>query len=175
MAKPSKSRFVVYAALTGNLLIALSKFVAAALSGSSAMWSEGVHSTVDTINEVLLLYGMNRAATPPDRAHPFGHGRELYFWSFVVALLVLALGAGISFYEGLIHLRNPEPLTNARLSYIVLGVSFVFEAVSCGVAVKGIGARKGRFGYFEAFRRSKDPSDFTELLTDAAEIGRAHV
>lgn len=112
MGHQAQSRLVVYAALTGNLLIALSKFVAAALSGSSAMWSEGVHSTVDAVNEVLLLHGMNRAATPPYRAHPFGYGRELYFWSFVVALLVLALGAGVSCIEGILELRHPVPHTD---------------------------------------------------------------
>lgn len=112
MGHQAQSRLVVYAALTGNLLIALSKFVAAALSGSSAMWSEGVPSTVDAVNEVLLLHGMNRAATPPDRAHPFGYGRELYFWSFVVALLVLALGAGVSCIEGILELRHPVPHTD---------------------------------------------------------------
>lgn len=168
MARGYGSRTIVVVSLTGDLLIAIAKFIAGALSGSSAMLSEGVHSLVDTVNSALLLYGLRRAKLPPDPEHPFGHGRELYFWSFMVALLVLALGAGVSFYEGLIHLRRPEPLTSAALSYTVLAVSFVFEVVSCSVAVKGIGARKGRLGYFEAFRRSKDPSDFTELLTDGA-------
>jgi cation diffusion facilitator family transporter len=168
MAHPYGSRTIVVVSLVGDLLIAIAKFIAGALAGSSAMLSEGVHSLVDTVNSALLLYGLHRATLPPDPDHPFGHGRELYFWSFVVALLVLALGSGVSFYEGLIHLRRPEPLTDARLSYIVLAVSFVFEAISWGVAVRGIGARKGRLGYFEAFKRSKDPSDFTELLTDSA-------
>jgi len=107
MADRPRSRLVVYAALAGNLAIALTKFVAAGVTGSSAMLSEGVHSLVDTINEVLLLYGMKRAARPRDAAHPFGYGRELYFWSFVVALLVLALGAGVSIYEGILHLLQP--------------------------------------------------------------------
>lgn len=168
MTRDYGSHTIVVVSLVGDLLIAISKFVAGALAGSSAMLSEGVHSLVDTVNSVLLLYGLHRARLPPDPEHPFGHGRELYFWSFVVALLVLALGAGMSFYEGLIHLRKPEPLADARLSYIVLTVSFAFEVVSWSVAMKGIGARKGRLGYLEAFRRSKDPSDFTELLTDSA-------
>lgn len=168
MASDYGSRTIVVVSLIGDLLIAVAKFIAGALAGSSAMLSEGVHSLVDTVNSALLLYGLHRARQPPDPRHPFGHGRELYFWSFVVALLVLALGAGISFYEGLIHLRRPDRLTDARLSYIVLAVSFVFEIISWAVAMKGIGARKGRLGYFEAFRRSKDPSDFTELLTDSA-------
>lgn len=168
MASEFGSRTIVIVSLLGDLLIAIAKFIAGALGGSSAMLSEGVHSLVDTANSGLLLYGIHRARQPPDAEHPFGHGRELYFWSFMVALLVLALGAGVSFYEGLIHLRKPEPLTDARLSYLVLAVSFVFEVISLGVAIKGIGARKGRISYLEAFRRSKDPSDFTELLTDSA-------
>ncbi|MGN6313665.1 MAG: cation diffusion facilitator family transporter [Rhodanobacteraceae bacterium] len=168
MARGYGSHTIVVVSLLGDLLIAIAKFIAGALAGSSAMLSEGVHSLVDTVNSALLLYGLHRAQQPPDPQHPFGHGRELYFWSFVVALLVLALGAGISFYEGLIHLRRPDRLVDARLSYIVLAVSFVFEIISWAVAMKGIGARKGRLGYFEAFRRSKDPSDFTELLTDSA-------
>lgn len=168
MARGYGPHTIVVVSLAGDLLIAISKFIAGGISGSSAMLSEGVHSLVDTVNSGLLLYGLHRAKQPPDPKHPFGHGRELYFWSFMVALLVLALGAGVSFYEGLVHLRRPEPLTDARLSYIVLAVSFVFEVISCAVAMKGIGARKGRISYFEAFRRSKDLSDFTELLTDSA-------
>ncbi|HAV70967.1 MAG TPA: cation transporter, partial [Stenotrophomonas sp.] len=112
MAKPTGSRLVIYAALAGNLAIAIAKFVAAGISGSSAMLSEGVHSLVDTINELLLLYGLRRAEQKPDTLHPFGHGRELYFWSFIVALLVFAAGAGVSAYEGIQHIRNPEPATN---------------------------------------------------------------
>ena len=106
----SASHKVVYVALGGNLMIAIAKFVAAGLSGSSAMLSEGVHSLVDTVNEVLLLYGLRRAGKPPDRSHPFGYGRELYFWSFIVALMVFALGAGVSFYEGVVHLLTPQPM-----------------------------------------------------------------
>jgi cation diffusion facilitator family transporter len=170
MASQSKSRFVVYAALTGNLLIALSKFVAAALSGSSAMWSEGVHSTVDTINEVLLLHGLNRAGKPPDRAHPFGHGRELYFWSFVVAVLVLALGAGVSCIEGIVELRHPTPHTDLWLNYIVLAIAAVFEGTSWTIALREFRARKGKLGYFQAFRQSKDPTTFTVLLEDSAAL-----
>jgi cation diffusion facilitator family transporter len=168
MAQGFGSHTIVVVSLLGDLLIAIAKFIAGALGGSSAMLSEGVHSLVDTANSGLLLYGLHRARKPPDPEHPFGHGRELYFWSFMVALLVLALGAGVSFYEGLIHLRKPDSLTDARLSYIVLAVSFMFEVVSLGVAIKGIGAHKGRISYLEAFRRSKDPSGFTELLTNCA-------
>ncbi|HAI47707.1 MAG TPA: cation transporter, partial [Stenotrophomonas sp.] len=168
MAKPTGSRLVIYAALAGNLCIAIAKFVAAGLSGSSAMLSEGVHSLVDTINELLLLYGLRRAEKKPDTVHPFGYGRELYFWSFIVALLVFAAGAGVSAYEGIQHIRHPEPATNHGLSYTVLGVSLLFEGTSWYIALREFRRSKGRMGYFEAFRRSKDPSTFTVLLEDSA-------
>jgi cation diffusion facilitator family transporter len=170
MSTASGSSVVVYVALGGNLLIAVSKFVAAAFSGSSAMLSEGVHSLVDTVNEVLLLYGLYRAKAPPDDAHPFGHGRELYFWSFIVALLVLALGAGVSFYEGIAHIRQPEAITNPAVNYIVLAVSVIFEGTSWVIALREFRAHKGKLGYFEAFRQSKDPSTFTVLLEDSAAL-----
>jgi cation diffusion facilitator family transporter len=166
----SASHKVVYVALGGNLMIAIAKFVAAGLSGSSAMLSEGVHSLVDTVNEVLLLYGLHRAGKPPDRSHPFGYGRELYFWSFIVALLVLAAGAGVSFYEGVMHIREPEAIKRPWINYAVLGVSFLFEGTSWLVALREFRARKGKLGYFEAFRLSKDPSTFTVLLEDSAAL-----
>ncbi|KQZ71296.1 cation transporter [Rhodanobacter sp. Root561] len=161
---------MVLVALGGNLMIAIAKFVAAGITGSSAMLSEGVHSLVDTVNELLLLYGLRRAARPPDRTHPFGYGRELYFWSFIVALLVLAMGAGVSFYEGVMHIRQPEPVARPLMNYLVLAVSFVFEGSSWWVALREFRARKGRLGYFEAFRLSKDPATFTVLLEDSAAL-----
>lgn len=170
MATQHGSKRVIYAALIGNLLIAVTKFVAAFFTGSSAMLSEGVHSLVDTGNGGLLLFGLNRAARPADRSHPFGHGREIYFWSFVVALLVFALGAGVSFYEGVIHILDPEPATNPLVNYIVLGLSIVFEGSSWFIALKAFRASKGDMGYFEAVRRSKDPSVFTVLFEDTAAL-----
>ncbi len=170
MATSSGSRLVVVAALVGNLAIAIAKFIAAWLSGSSAMLSEGVHSLVDTSNEVLLLYGLHRAGQKPDATHPFGHGRELYFWAFIVALLVFAAGAGVSAYEGIQHIRHPEPASNHTISYIVLGISFLFEGTSWWIALREFRAQKGMLGYFEAFRRSKDPSTFTVLLEDSAAL-----
>src|SRR6185437_9590918 len=166
----SSSHKVVYTALAGNLMIAIAKFVAAAISGSSAMISEGVHSLVDTVNEVLLLYGLHRAGMPPDRTHPFGHGRELYFWSFIVALLVLSMGAGVSFYEGVMHIRHPEVIERPLINYLVLAVSFVFEGTSWSIALREFRKRKGKLGYFEAFRLSKDPTTFTVLLEDSAAL-----
>jgi len=164
------SRRVVYAALAGNLAIAVIKFVAAAVTGSSAMLSEGVHSLVDTVNELLLLYGMKRAAKPADLTHPLGHGRELYFWSFIVALLVLALGAGVSLYEGVDHLRHPHPMERPLVNYLVLAFSLACELASWLVALREFHAQKGSRGWFETFRASKDPSTFTVLFEDSAAV-----
>jgi cation diffusion facilitator family transporter len=166
----SAGRTVVYAALAGNFAIAVVKFVAAGVTGSSAMVSEGVHSLVDTTNEVLLLYGIKRGSKPPDLSHPFGHGRELYFWSFIVSLLVLTLGAGVSLYEGIAHLRHPSPIQRPLVNYLVLGASFVSEGISWGVAFRAFRAAKGNLGYFKAFRASKDPSVFTVLFEDSAAL-----
>ncbi|MBZ9681096.1 cation transporter [Mesorhizobium sp. B2-7-3] len=170
MAGHGGSRTVIYAALAGNLAIALTKFAAAFFTGSSAMLSEGVHSLVDTGNGGLLLYGMHRAARPADSSHPLGHGRELYFWSFIVALLVFALGAGVSFYEGIIHIMAPEPVANARVNYIVLGLSFLFEGSSWLVALKEFRKQKGKQGWLQAVQSSKDPSVYTVLFEDSAAL-----
>jgi cation diffusion facilitator family transporter len=170
MSQQGGSRLVVYAALAGNLAIAVAKFVAAWISGSSAMLSEGVHSLVDTTNELLLLYGMHRAEKRADVTHPFGYGRELYFWSFIVALLVFAAGAGVSAYEGIQHIRHPEPATHHVVSYSVLVISILFEGTSWWIALREFRASKGSLGYFEAFRRSKDPTTFTVLLEDSAAL-----
>jgi cation diffusion facilitator family transporter len=161
---------VVHAALYGNAAIALAKFIAAAVSGSSAMLSEGVHSLVDTCNQLLLLHGLRRAGCPADASHPFGYGRELYFWSFVVAVLVLTFGAGISLYEGISHIRRPEPSSHLLANLVVLAISAVFEGGSWVVALRAFRQQKGGMGYFEAFRNSKDPSVFTVLLEDSAAL-----
>jgi cation diffusion facilitator family transporter len=170
MASQHSSKKAIYAALLGNLLIAITKFAAAAWTGSSAMLSEGVHSLVDTGNEVLLLYGLRRAARPPDVARPFGYGREIYFWTFIVALLVFALGAGVSFYEGIVHMRDPEPVESPVVNYVVLGLSLVFEGGSWWVALKEFRRAKGSLGYFRAVRESKDPTTFTVLFEDSAAL-----
>ena len=167
MASPT-SKKVVYAALAGNSLIAVIKFIAAAWTGSSAMFSEAVHSVVDTGNQGLLLYGIKRAGRPADERHPFGYGMELYFWSFVVAILIFGLGAGISFYEGIHKLRNPAPLGDPTVNFVVLGLAMVFEAGAWWVAFKEFRLRKGRRGWLEAVRRSKDPTLFTVLFEDSA-------
>lgn len=170
MAAHSGSTKVIYAALAGNLLIALTKFSAALFTGSSAMLSEGVHSLVDTGNGLLLLYGLRRADRPPDLLHPFGYGRELYFWSFIVALLVFALGAGIAFYEGVTHILDPEPIENPAVNYVVLGLCFLFEGGSWWIALKEFRQKKGSLGYIAAVRRSKDPSVYTILFEDSAAL-----
>ena len=134
------------------------------------MLSEAVHSVVDTGNQGLLLYGLRRSARAPDQLHPFGYGRELYFWAFVVALLIFAGGAGISFYEGLHKLHDPTPVRNAYVNYIVLGLAILFEGGSWWVAFKTFRQLKGGLGYFEAVRRSKDPAVFTVLFEDTAAL-----
>ncbi|MEO8525910.1 MAG: cation diffusion facilitator family transporter, partial [Caldimonas sp.] len=161
---------VVYVALAGNLLVTATKLSAALWTGSSAMLSEAVHSFVDTGNELLLLYGMHRAGRRPDTDHPIGYGRELYFWSFIVALLVFALGAGVSVYEGVLHVRHPEPIVDPSVNYIVLGLAFVFDGASWWVSFRRFRATKGSMGYYEAFRRSKDPPSFMVLFEDTADL-----
>jgi cation diffusion facilitator family transporter len=160
----------VYAALAGNVLIAITKFGGAFYTGSSAMLSEGVHSLVDSGNELLLLYGLRRAKLPADAKFPFGHGKEIYFWSFVVALLVFALGAGVSLYEGVHHLRHPEPMRNPLVNYIILGLSMLFEGGSWFVALTEFRKSKGEHGYIDAVRRAKDPTTFTVLFEDSAAL-----
>jgi cation diffusion facilitator family transporter len=160
----------VWAALTGNLLVAASKFVAAAVTGSAAMLSEAVHSLVDTVNELLLLYGIARSARPADRVHPMGYGRELYFWSFVVALLIFALGAGVSLYEGVDRWLHPVPIAHPVVIFIVLGVSLAFESASWLVGMRAFRAAKRSLGWWEAFRRSKDPPTFIVVFEDSAAI-----
>lgn len=164
------SKTIVYAALVGNLLVAVTKIGAAVWTGSSAMMSEAVHSVVDTTNEVLLLYGYHRAGRPPDESHPLGYGRELYFWSFIVALLIFALGAGVSFYQGILHVTAPEPIEDPVVSFVVLGLSFVFEGISWLFAWRRFRSERSRLGWYEAFVRSKDPPAFMVLLEDSAAL-----
>ena len=164
----SGSKKVIYAALAGNSLIALTKFIAASVTGSSAMLSEGIHSLVDTGNQILLLHGLRRAQLPADRRFPFGHGKEVYFWSFVVAILIFAVGAGISIYEGIRHLINPSPITNPMLNYIVLGLAMIFEGAAWTFAFIEFRKEKGQWGYLEAVQRGKDPTLFVVLFEDSA-------
>jgi cation diffusion facilitator family transporter len=170
MAGQASSIKVILAALIGNSLIAITKFGAAAFTGSSAMFSEAIHSCVDTGNQALLLYGLKRAKRPADARHPFGYGRELYFWAFVVAILLFSIGAGFSIYEGIEKIKHPEPIADAYVNYIVLGLAIVFEAAVWWVAIKEFNLTRGRRGYLEAVQVSKDPSIFTVLLEDTAAL-----
>lgn len=159
---------VIYAALAGNAAIAVTKFVAAAYTGSSAMLSEAVHSVVDTGNQGLLLLGIARSKRPPDAEHPFGYGMEVYFWAFVVAILIFGLGAGISFYEGIAQLRDPHPVTNYVVNYVVLGLAMVFEGFAWTMAWREFNRVRGGSGILTEVRRSKDPTVFTVLFEDSA-------
>jgi len=159
---------VIYAALAGNTAIAVIKFIAASVTGSSAMVSEGVHSLVDTGNQVLLLYGLKRAARPPDAEFPFGHGKEIYFWSFVVSILIFAVGAGVSVYHGIQSLLHPHTIEDPTLGYVVLGLAMVFEGAAWFFAFKEFSAVKGKRGYIEAVKRGKDPTMFVVLFEDSA-------
>ena len=162
----------VLAALTGDLLVAATKSFAAAFTGSAAMLSEAIHSFVDSTNEVLLLYGIHRAKRRPDVEHPFGHGREIYFWSFVVSLLIFALGAGVSIYQGVGRIMHPRAIESPFVSYIVLALAFLFEGGSWLVAVRQfdrtqLSGNGGEQGLLEAVRNSKDPPSFMTFLADS--------
>jgi len=146
----------------------VSKFIAAAITGSSAMLTEGVHSVVDSTNQLLLMWGRHAAKRPPDQFHPFGHGRELYFWSFVVAVLVFSLGAGVSIYEGIIHIAHPEEAVSPVIAYLVLFVAFFLEGWSTLEAFREFKAAKGSTGWFLAIQQSKDPAAFIVLLENGA-------
>ena len=165
-----KDNIVLYGALAANLGIAVAKFAAATISGSSSMITEGVHSLVDSGNQVLLLYGQARAKRPPDRFHPFGYGRELYFWAFVVAILIFAVGAGVSIYEGVAHIRDPEPLRDPLINYVVLGIAFMMEGASWALAVREFNAKRQDAGWWQTVRRSKDPAGFIVLFEDSAAL-----
>jgi len=164
----ASSKKVIYAALAGNILITVTKFFAAVITGSSAMFSEGIHSMVDTGNQVLLLHGMRKARTPPCKRFPFGHGKEIYFWSFAVAILIFAVGSGVSLYEGIIHTIHPAPVENPQVNYIVLGLAMLFEGAAWYFALTEFSRAKGKWGYIEAVRRGKDPTMFVVLFEDSA-------
>ena len=168
MSDGAHNNRTLWIALAANLGIALSKFAAAAFTGSSAMLTEGVHSLVDSANQLLLLWGRRASRRPADRTHPFGYGRELYFWSFVVAVMVFALGAGVSVYEGILHISHPEPAVSPIVAYVVLLIAFLLEGGSTFSAFKEFRAAKGQLGWFEAVKKSKDPPTFIVLLENGA-------
>jgi cation diffusion facilitator family transporter len=170
MAQELTSRHVVYAALAANLLIAATKAGAAFWTGSSSMLSEALHSLVDSLNEVLLLYGQHRASRRADAEHPLGHGRELYFWSFIVALLIFAIGSGVSIYQGVAQLLEPHSIESPWVNYAVLAFALVFEGISWAISLKQFHRTRGRLTFYEAFRRSKDPPSFMVLFEDSAAL-----
>lgn len=164
----SGSKKVIIAALIGNGLISITKFIASFLTGSSAMLSEGIHSLVDTGNQILLLFGLKQAKKPADKYHPYGHGKEIYFWSFVVAIMIFGVGAGISIYEGIHSVMDPHVINNPMTNYIVLGIAMIFEAFAWYFAWKEFSKIKGKRGYFEAVKKEKDPTTFVVLFEDSA-------
>jgi cation diffusion facilitator family transporter len=168
----AESRLAVYGAMAANVAIAVTKFIAAGVTGSASMLSEGIHSIVDTANDALLLVGMERSKKKASQLHPFGHGRELYFWSLIVAVLIFGLGGGVSMYEGLLHILNPRPLEEPFWNYVVLGCSAVFEGISFAIAMKQFNAaRADDTSILEAVHVSKDPSSYTIVAEDAAALG----
>ena len=164
------SKKAIYAALAGNSLIAVTKFGAAAYTGSSAMLSEGIHSLVDTGNQILLLFGIKQSTKPASDAFPFGHGKEIYFWCFIVAMLIFALGGTASIYQGIQHLDSPDPVTNVMINYIVLSFALVFEFGALYVAVKEFNLSRGDQSLLEAVREGKDPTLFVVVFEDTAAL-----
>ncbi len=160
----------IYGALAANLAIAATKFVAAGFTGSSAMISEGIHSVVDTGNQVLLLFGIQRSQRPPDADHPFGHGMEQYFWSLIVAMLLFGVGGGLSVYEGITHLLHPHPLESPVWSYASLGIAFLFEGFSWILAMRQLRPKIREKGIWKALRTSKDPSIVILFFEDSAAL-----
>lgn len=167
----AESKVAVYGAIAANVAIAATKFTVAALSGSSAMLSEGIHSTVDAGNGVLLLVGLHRSRRGASIEHPFGHGKELYFWSLIVAVLIFGVGGGVSAYEGILHMLDPAPIVDPTWSYVVLGASTLFEGTSLAIALRTFLADKGDRPFFEALHASKDPATYTVIAEDSAALG----
>jgi len=166
----AKSNLSIYSALAANVLIAATKFVAGSITNSSSMIAEGIHSLVDTVNQLLLLYGLKQSRKRPDPLRPFGYGKELYFWSFIVAIMIFGLGGGLSIYQGYIHILHPEPLKNPTWNYIVLAFSFVFEGTSLIIAIKEFNKTRGNERFWKAVVNSKDPSSFLVLFEDGAAV-----
>ena len=166
----ANSKVAVYGAIAANVAIAVTKFAVAGMTGSSAMLSEGIHSAVDTFNGVLLLVGLKLSQRPATPEHPFGHGKELYFWGLIVAVLIFGLGGGLSFYEGVQHVRHPQPMQNPMWNYVVLGIAAVFEGSSFVIALRQFLKQAGNTPFWEALHRSKDPTTYTVLAEDSAAL-----
>jgi len=168
----SEKPIAVYGAITSNLTIAIFKFIVAFLTGSSAMLSEGIHSTADTGNQLLLLLGLRQSRKPADEEHPFGHGQELYFWSLIVAIILFSAGGGMSIYEGITHLQHPTELRNPAWNYVVLTFAFIVEGISWSIALRELLKRKDADeSFWQGLRTSKDPSIFIVFGEDTAALG----
>ncbi len=168
--KREQSNVAIYVSIAANIAIGATKLIAAGVSGSSAMVAEGLHSLVDASDGTLLLVGRRRSRRPPDAAHPFGHGKELYFWTLIVAVIFFAVGGGVSIYEGILHLIKPEPLRDPLLSYVVLGIAALFDGSSFIIALRALRQEEPDRGLVEVVRRGKDPSTFTVVLEDIADL-----
>ena len=166
----AESKVAIYGAIGANVAIAATKFVVAGITGSSAMLSEGIHSAVDTFNGVLLLVGIRLSKRPATAEHPFGHGKELYFWSLIVAVLIFGLGGGVSFYEGIQHMRHPEPMQDPTWNYVVLALAALFEGASFLVALRQFRAQARGAPFWRALEQSKDPTTYTVLAEDSAAL-----
>jgi cation diffusion facilitator family transporter len=166
----ANSKVAIYGAVAANVAIAVTKFVVAGITGSSAMLSEGIHSAVDTFNGILLLVGLKLSQRPATPQHPFGHGKELYFWSLIVAVLIFGVGGGLSFYEGVQQVRHPRPMQDPMWNYVVLGVAAVFEGSSFVIALRQFLTQAGDTPFWEALHRSKDPTTYTVLAEDSAAL-----
>ena len=166
----AESKVAIYGAIGANVAIAVTKFIVAGITGSSAMLSEGIHSAVDTFNGVLLLVGIRLSKRPPSAEHPFGHGKELYFWSLIVAVLIFGLGGGVSFFEGVQHIREPEPMRDPTWNYVVLAAAALFEGISFFIALKQFRAQARGLPFWQALDRSKDPTTYTVLAEDSAAL-----
>lgn len=166
----AESRMAIYGAIAANVAIATTKFIVAGITGSSAMLSEGIHSAVDTGNGVLLLIGTHLSERPPSEEHPFGHGKELFFWSLIVAVLIFGIGGGVSLFEGIQHIRHPEPLTDPHWNYIVLGAAFAFEGASFGIALRQFLRERTPGPFWQSLKTSKDPTTYTVMAEDGAAL-----
>lgn len=168
--KKISSKVIIIAALLGNFLIAISKFTAAIMTSSSAMFSEGIHSVVDVGNQALLLMGLKLSQQEPDRNHPFGYGKEIYFWSLIVAVLLFAVGGGLSFYKGIISWQHPKAINNITVNYVILALAICFESAAWLVAYKGLRQQHAKLHFFRAIQRAKDPALIVVVLEDTAAL-----
>lgn len=166
----AKNKASIYSAMAANLLIAITKFIAGFFTNSSSMIAEGIHSVVDTTNQLLLLYGLKRSRKPPDGMRPFGYGKELYFWSFIVSILIFGLGGGLSIFQGVSHIRHAQEPGDPTWNYVVLGLSIIFEGTSLLIAIKAFNKARGETGWWQAVVKSKDPSSFLVLFEDGAAV-----